>query len=517
MAADPQAALIVLNRFGYGARPGDLAAAANDPHGALKQEMSKQDVALIALNPDLAPTKTNLQLLFADQEEKRLQRAAAAQAQAPQDNKMAAAANGPAPGQPQANAMPVNRPAPQPPAMAANPLPQQMQASAVAATQIAPDAKPKPPEPPIEQKIFRAEALARFQKQIEADIGFAERMVAFWSNHFAVSVAKGQFIRVAAGSFEREAIRPHVFGRFAAMLKAVEQHPAMLFYLDNQQSIGPNSKAGQNRNKGLNENLARETMELHTLGVGGGYAQADVTSLAAMITGWTLAGREGKIGEPGTFAFIPNWHEPGPKTLLGKTYNQDGLAQGEAALSDLARHPSTATHIATKLARHFVADNPPPGLVNRLAKAFRDSDGDLYVVSTALIDDDDTWKAPLGKIRNPNDFLIAAARALDFKATAPNPILGGLYALGMGLWQPPGPNGYPDVSESWASPEAMKLRLDISWQIAQRVKDMGNPLSVLDTTAGLATSRETREAVARAETRQQALAILFMSPEFQRR
>ncbi|RFB81624.1 DUF1800 domain-containing protein [Methylovirgula sp. 4M-Z18] len=529
MAADPQAALVALNRFGLGARPGDLAAAAADPRGFLAQEMAKPDVALIALTPDLAPTKTNLQAMFADQEQKRLQRLAAAQTQPPQDNKMASASPAPGAMQPPSNAAPANSASaqPKPDTPPANPTTMQMQAGAAAMTppsagaapMMAPssDAKPKPPEPPIEQKIFRAEALARFAQQIAADAGFAERMVAFWSNHFAVSVAKGQFVRVAAGSFEREAIRPYVFGRFADMLKAVEQHPTMLFYLDNQQSIGPNSKAGQSQHKGLNENLARETMELHTLGVGGGYSQADVTSLAAMITGWTFAGREGRIGEPGTFAFIPNWHEPGPKILLGKSYDQDGLAQGEAALSDLARHPSTATHIATKLARHFVADNPPPALVAKLAKAFHDSDGDLKIVSAALIEDDGAWKAPLTKIRNPSDFLIAAARALDYKASDPNPILGGLNALGMGLWQPPGPNGYPDVSEAWASPEAMKVRLDISWQIAQRVRDMGNPLSVLDTAAGLATSRETREAISRAETRQQALAILFMSPEFQRR
>ncbi|MGH8277245.1 MAG: DUF1800 domain-containing protein, partial [Steroidobacteraceae bacterium] len=297
----------------------------------------------------------------------------------------------------------------------------------------------------------------------------------------------------------------------------VETHPAMLFYLDNQQSIGPNSQAGKNRGKGLNENLAREVLELHTLGVGSGYTQADVTSLARILTGWTLAGREGRAGEPGTFVFLPNRHEPGAQQLLGKVYAGEGQAQGEAALADLARHPATATHLAAKLVRHFIADEPPPALVVKFAKIFRDTDGDLKALSLSLIDDDTAWRAPLTKIRTPAEFLIAMCRATGLLLLDPGPVLGALYAMGMPLWRPPGPNGFPDSLAAWASPEAMKLRLDVSWQVAQRTHDIGNPVSVLDTVAGLAASRETREAVSRAESRQQALAILFMSPEFLRR
>ncbi len=183
----------------------------------------------------------------------------------------------------------------------------------------------------------------------------SKQLVAFWSNHFCISANKGELARIWAGAFEREAIRPHVLGRFGDMLKAVEQHPAMLFFLDNQQSIGPESRAGLNRKRGLNENLAREIMELHTLGVHGGYTQEDVTSLARIITGWTFAGREGRLGSPGTFAFNANAHEPGPQKLLGKTYEDTGLGQGEAALADIAHHPSTARFVATKFVRHFVA------------------------------------------------------------------------------------------------------------------------------------------------------------------
>ncbi|MGH6836243.1 MAG: DUF1800 domain-containing protein [Methylocella sp.] len=489
---DALGALIALNRFGLGARPGSLAAAGGDPRGFLKEEVGSADVALVLA--ELPPTNTALQQMFADQERIREERERGA--------KVVSAAP--------ANVMIATEPGMAAIANPSSPNPAKTNGSAI-------DAKPKPAAPTLEQKLFRAEARERLRKQTGAEAGYVERLVAFWSNHFAVSVAKGQFVRVAAGPFEREAIRPHVLGRFGTMLHAVETHPAMLFYLDNQVSIGPNSKAGQNRGKGLNENLAREILELHTLGVGGGYTQADVTALANILTGWTFAGREGRVAEPGTFAFTPNRHEPGAQQLLGETYAQEGQAQGEAALADLARHPATATHLATKLTRHFIADEPPPALVAKLAKQFRDTDGDLKAMSLALIDDDTAWRAPLTKMRTPAEFLIAMARATGFLPPDPGPVLGASYAMGMPLWQPPGPNGFADSVAAWASPEAMKLRLDVSWQAAQRARDIGNPMSVLDTVGGLATSRETREAVSRAESRQQALAIVFMSPEFQRR
>src|SRR4029078_3785472 len=172
-------------------------------------------------------------------------------------------------------------------------------------------------------------------------------------------------------------IRPYVLGRFANMLKAVEQHPAMLFFLDNQQSLGPDSRAGKNSNRGLIENLAREILELHTLGVGGGYAQDDVTALANIITGWTYAGRLGQLGPPGSFVFHANAHQPGAQRVMGKIYDASGVAQGEAVLADLARHPSTAKFIAGKFARHFVADDPPPALVARVAHVFAQNHGRL--------------------------------------------------------------------------------------------------------------------------------------------
>jgi len=301
------------------------------------------------------------------------------------------------------------------------------------------------------------------------------------------------------------------------MLKAAEQHPAMLFFLDNQQSLGPDSRAGQNRKRGLNENLAREIMELHTLGVGGGYTQDDVTSLARIITGWTFAGRQGQLGTPGTFVFNTNAHQPGAQLLLGKSYADNGVAQGEAALEDIARHPSTAKFIATKFARHFVVDEPPPSLVARLQEVFRKSDGDLGALAAALLDSDEAWQAPQTKIRSPYEFLVATGRLLMQLPDDPTRYLGGLNLLGQPLWTPAGPNGFPDTNAAWAAPEGMKLRLDIAAQVATRLADNVDPRDLLELVAADAASPETRRTVERAESRQQALALLLMSPEFQRR
>ena len=517
--AGPLTTLVALNRFGLGARPGDFAAASGDPRGFLVQELKKPDIAALSAN-GLPSSAEALQQLFEQQEQRKRDR----EQKPPQSAPVAAAGDMPG-GQPKpAETTPALQ---TPQQMAAAPQPdmgggqmgggpQVQPPSPGAAPAMTPDGKPQP-KPSAARDLYREEAMARFQKQAQADAGFVERLVAFWSNHFAISAGKGEFVRAVAGSFEREAIRPHVLGRFADMLKAVEQHPAMLFYLDNQSSIGPNSKAGKNRGKGLNENLAREILELHTLGVDGGYSQADVTSLARIITGWTFVGREGRGGVPGTFSFFANAHEPGDHSLLGKGYEQAGIAQGETALGDLARHPATARHIATKLARHFIADDPPPPLVERLTKTFRDTDGDLAELSMALIQDDDAWRAPMTKMRSPSEFITAIVRATGVLPPEPQPILGALLALGMPTWTPPGPNGFPDTAAAWASPEAMKVRLDVAWRAAQRSKDTGQPIALLEQVAGAAASNETREAVGRAESRQQALAILFMSPEFQRR
>jgi uncharacterized protein (DUF1800 family) len=497
MSRDSQAALIALNRFGFGARggaSGDFLNATSDPRGFVKAELARASSMLIEM-PGLQPTPALAQQVFAYQLEVKQAREAAAKPAGPVE------------------AAPL---LPNAATAAAEPM------SSNAAMQ--PNAeKPQAAVPPaaqplnVIQKTFRAEALARLQRAVLADCGFGERLVVFWSNHFCISANKGPLARIWAGAFEREAIRPHVLGRFADMLKAVEQHPAMLFFLDNQQSLGPNSRAGQNRKRGLNENFAREIMELHALGVGGGYTQDDVTSLARILTGWTFAGRQALLGAPGSFVFNVNAHQPGPQLLLGKIYGAGGIEQGEAALADIARHPSTARFIAGKFARHFVADEPPPALVARLAETFSRTDGDLRALTLALVDSEEAWSAPLSKMRSPYDYLVATGRLFARVPDDATPYLNGLGAMGQPLWSPAGPNGFPDSNAAWAAPEGMKLRLDIAAQIASRVGNNFDPRDLVEFAFADAASLETRRTIERAESRQQALALLLMSPEFQRR
>jgi uncharacterized protein (DUF1800 family) len=524
MARDSRHALVALNRFGFGARggaSGDLLNAASDPRGFVKAELARPSAVLLEA-PTLQSTPELAKAVFQYQFEQQQARAAAAKA---------APAATEAPPQPSPEVKPPQRrnlslanvaqdispkeQMVQPGAgSGGNPA---MAPSETMQPTVAPPPKPAPPQLNVIQKTFRAEALARLQRASQAECGFAERLVVFWSNHFCISASKGGLARMWAGSFEREAIRPHVLGRFADMLKAVEQHPAMLFFLDNQQSLGPDSRAGINRHRGLNENLAREIMELHTLGVNGGYTQQDVTSFAQIITGWTFAGRQGLIGTPGTFVFNANAHEPGAQRVLGKVYEANGVAQGEAVLSDIARHPSTAKFIATKFARHFVADDPPPALVAKLQDTFTKSDGDLRLLANALIDADEAWTAPMTKMRSPYEYLVATGRIFARVPEEPGRYLGGLNLLGQPLWSPPGPNGFPDTNAAWAAPEGMKLRLDIAAQVSARMPDGVDPRELLELVAADAASEETRRTIERAESRQQAMALLLMSPEFQRR
>jgi len=253
------------------------------------------------------------------------------------------------------------------------------------------------------------------------------------------------------------------------------------------------------------------------MGVGSGYSQNDVTALARILTGWTIVGRDGKLGEAGAFVFNANAHQPGPATLLGRVYAQDGLAQGEAALADIARQGATAWHIARKFARHFVADAPDPALVARLAKVFGDSDGDLGALAQALLEDEAAWRAPAIKIRTPWEVVVAAARAFNRPAGDPGSALNALNLLGMPLWQPGGPNGFSDDTSAWASPEGVKMRLELAAQFARATKDAPDPVALVDEILGPGVSAPTREAVTRAESREQAYALLIMSPEFQRR
>jgi uncharacterized protein (DUF1800 family) len=317
-----------------------------------------------------------------------------------------------------------------------------------------------------------------------------------------------------AGPYEREAIRPYALGRFVDLLQAVESHPAMLFYLDNAGSMGADSTAGINRDKGLNENLAREILELHTLGVRSGYSQADVTSFANVLTGWTFIDTA-VPQHGGEFAFLQRFHEPGAQTVLGKRYPDSGVEQGRAVLADLAQHPATAQHIAQKLARHFVADEPQPSLVAKLQTTFKDSGGDLKEVAKTLVTADEAWAPQRGKLKTPALWAVAALRLTGvLPSTAIGRVLGAQASLGQALWRPPAPNGYPDTEAAWI--DGIPRRLDIANELASHAAANADPLALLDAGLGPLASAATRDTVARAESRAQALALLVMSPEFLR-
>jgi len=361
---------------------------------------------------------------------------------------------------------------------------------------------------------YMHEAGLRSLAAVHSEKPFVERLVAFWSNHFTISVRKPVLAGIA-GAYEREAIRPYVTGRFADMLLAVAKHPAMLLYLDNAQSFGPNSWAGRRLKKGLNENLAREILELHTLGVDGGYDQHDVRNLATILTGWSL-GRPGKDADPGGFKFHSRVHEPGDKHLLGRRYRDAGLAEGEAALSDLARHPATARHVAAKLARHFVADDPPEPAVARLAQVFVETDGDLAAVTQALILLDEPWKAPLAKLKAPQDLVVSTLRATGFEGET-NKLVLALRLLGQAPWSAPSPAGWPDRAEDWASPDALLKRIEFATAVAARVGDRLDPRVLAQETIGAVAGRDTVTAISRAPSRGDGLTLLLASAEFQRR
>jgi uncharacterized protein (DUF1800 family) len=360
------------------------------------------------------------------------------------------------------------------------------------------------------RQIYLDEAKARTDAALAAEIGFAERLVWFFSNHFCISANK---IQSMAGAYEREAIRPHALGSFGAMLQAVESHPAMLFYLDNAASMGPNSVAGINRTRGLNENLAREILELHTLGVRTVYTQEDVVSFAKVLTGWTFIPPDNDPDHGGEFTFNRRLHEPGAHKVIARVYADEGVAQGRAVLRDLAAHPQTAAHIAAKLARHFVADAPPQTLCDRLAATFTDTAGDLKQVAKTLIGSEEAWSVPITKLRRPSQWVVAMLRAAGTPAD-PARFTAAQALLGEPLWRPPSPKGYADDEATWI--DGIGQRLDIANTVADRVADRVDAREIVEQVLAATASAATLETVSRAESRQQALTLLFMSTELQR-
>src|SRR5215467_4036513 len=479
MALDAKAqAALALYRFGLGPRVGSIAGIASDPRGALLAELDGAGAGRIG-NADLLTSGTAARVAFAFQQAQRAARQAERAAQ-----QAAAPSGGASP--PQMN----DQSAPPPPAPARN------------------------PGPGLPQQIYLAEAKARIQAALGAEIGFLERLVWFWSNHFCVSADKGN-VRQICGAYEREVIRAHVLGRFGDMLLAAESHPAMLIYLDNARSIGPDSIAGLRQKRGLNENLAREILELHTLGVRTVYTQEDVTRFANVITGWTFVPFRQDAVRGGEFEFNPRMHQPGAQTVIGRSYPDAGLQQGRDVLAALARHPATAKHVAGKLARHFVADEPPPALVERLARRFLATQGDLREVAKALVAAPEAWEAPRAKLKRPGEWVVGMLRAAGVTPPDIGPVMQAHNLLGEPLWRPPAPNGFADESAPWL--DGLTQRLDIANQFARRVGAEADPRDVFEQALAPLASTETRQAILRAESRPQALALLFMAPEFQRR
>lgn len=358
--------------------------------------------------------------------------------------------------------------------------------------------------------LFAAEMTALLEHAVSTDLPVRERLVWFWSNHFTVSGRAGNWPLGLVGTYVREAIRPHVTGRLSDMVRAVMRHPAMLYYLDNQVSVGPGSPLGVKQHRGLNENLARECLELHTLGVDAGYTQRDVTAFAAILSGRAVALDDGSPG----FVFRADLHEPGAKTLMGHEF-AEGFAGSEAALDWITAQPATQHHVATRMVQHFVADVPPPHCVARVQAVLKDTEGDLKQSMLAIFDMPEAWR-PLAKIRAPADYIVAVQRALDLPFEPGRHLLPATMDLGQPFMSPVLPNGWPDTSSAWVSGEALLKRAD--WAMTQASRP-GAPAAetVASATLGNLPSQTTHSAVNNGATPAEALATLLASPEFIRR
>lgn len=457
-------AFIAVTRFGLGAKPGDLSAVSGDPRGWLESQLNPAYLDNPALN-SLPSTMAALRHLRDDNQMRKQAREEAA-----------AAAD---------------------------------EASKAMFAEKIKDANKSMSQDYIKQVAGLTRAA------VDSPAPFLERLVQFWRNHFTVSIRKGP-VKELAAPFERDVIRPHVLGNFHDMLRASTRHPAMLVYLDNVQSIGPHSVAGLRQHKGLNENLAREIMELHTLSVTGGYTQSDVTEFAKILTGWTID-RDGR-GDGSGFFFAPRLHEPGPKTLLSQTYPEGGVSEGERALSTFSASPATAKFIATKLARHFIADDPPPRAVERLQAAFLHNNGELMPVYHALLESKEAWLDPLGKVKTPNDLILSLLRATGIANDVEDKKLVNAYRmLNQMPFSAPSPAGWSDKAADWIGAEALLRRIDLGRLIARIVHTRFDPAELMNNIIGPVVSDDTRLTVARAGSTQEAIALLFASPEFQRR
>jgi uncharacterized protein (DUF1800 family) len=466
-------ASIATNRFGLGATPGQIAAVATDPKNWLLSQLRNPRAALMS-NIGLQ-TSTQAYAAFAEYTRARREQRAAA------------------PGAPMQEAL----------------------------------------DPQVAQRILglgtrtmAGEIEARMTHAITTPAPFLERWVLFWSNRLTMAAKSLQTI-FYAGPYEREAIRPHVLGSFPSLLKSACLHAGMLVYLDQVRSFGPNAPGAmmaQNRRRevGLNENLAREILELHTLGPNGGYSQGDVTEFARALTGWTIqTPRAGNgAGQAATFGeviFRDGLHEPGPRTLMGKVFPQTGRAQALAILDWLAEQPQTARNIANAVAIHFVSDTPPQSLVTRLEQNFLATKGDLTVLAQTLINSPEAWTPTPSKFKSPNDFLLSTLRASDTKTVSMAGLRSTFEQLGQSPFRAPSPKGWPDTATHWAAPDAILKRVDWSNLAAEVIAPKMAPITFAEAALGASLTPQTRTAISRAGDARQGIVLALMSPEFQRR
>ena len=456
-------ALTALTRFGLAPRPGEIALIADDPVGFVKEQCMAPEAAMLT-QPNLeSRIALRQQYVGLDNELRRIRREA------------------------RKSGVSLDRDA--------------EQAARIERRQFA-------------FAALNKEIAARFDHGVRTDSPFVERLVLFWSNHFAINRKSGLANATLMGNFEREAIRPYVLGYFEDMLAASTTHPAMLNYLDNTKNIGPNSTIGRRRNrKSVNENLARELLELHTLGAGGGYTQADVVALAETLTGW-MGGFE---GDGAGASFSERFHEFGPRTILGTNYPEEGAGQLEMVLADLAIHPSTARHIAAKFARHFVGDQASDTLIAELEDAFLVTGGDLRELALVLLESDEAWSGEPAKTVPPYDFMVGAMRATNAKLPDVRFISRTTMDLAQPIWQPPSPAGWPDDDGAFLGGDSLLERIDFCRLLASRFARVDRAQDLARALFGAALDPFVAEAVDRAEDQRQALVLVLMSPPFHRR
>lgn len=377
----------------------------------------------------------------------------------------------------------------------------------------------------LNRDTFRAQrdwAGSTFLRWAHGPSGFRERLVSFWTDHFT-AVGKTVILEYGNASYVESAIRPNISGSFADLLFATTTHPVMMSYLDQLTSAGPNSPAvaRNNRVHGLNENLAREVMELHTLGVDGPYTQDDVRQLAELLTGITYRPRKGLV-------FVRDWAEPGAETVLGHTYSEDAsLDTVRDALTGLATHPATARHIARKLAVHFVSDTPDPDLVAHVEARFNATGGDLAQVYAALLEHPAAWDPALANVKPAFDFMGSAFRALAIPeepmTTMTFPLFrtrffAPLAFMGQPWLSPSGPNGWPEEDSAWVNPQSVSARLRWAIAIPQHVcPDLPDPRVFVDSALGPFVTEPVRFAAGAAESRSEAIGLVLCAPAFQRR